>query len=181
MTLFFIPDVNLKEDGAKSLSEELEYALAHCYDLPELQSSSLTKMPAVLDRARDETGGLELAKALRKELIDCAAQLTQRPVYPLEDLFKAIENGQPGIASQTLERVKGEIGVPFSRNRIDLARFYAIRLVMQGFDHESIANFLEVDPRTVGNYLAQARERIRVVLESQEMLDKAFGLQGVHG
>jgi hypothetical protein len=175
--LDYIPDMTLEEDRKSELAEELEQALACCWDLPSLQTSSLTQMPAVVERARYETEGLELAKALRKELIDCAGQLTQRPLYPIEDILNAIENGRMGIASQALARVKREIGLPFSRTKVDLARYYTVRLAMQGVDHQSIADFLEVDPRTVANYLVQARDRIRIVLESQAMLDNAFGIQ----
>ena len=175
--LDYIPDMTLEEENTSEMAGELEHALACCWDLPALQTSSLTRMPAVIERARYESEGLELAKALRKELIDCAAQLTQRPVYPIEDIINAIENGRMGVASQALARVKREMGLPFPRTKVDLARYYTIRLAMEGVSHQSIADFLEVDPRTVANYLVQARERIRVVLESQAMLDKAFGMQ----
>jgi DNA-binding NarL/FixJ family response regulator len=179
MVLNYISGVWHDETEAINLIDELDHALSHCWDLPMLQMSSLTQLPAVLERSRAEADGLELAKALRKELIACAEQLTQRPVFPIEELITCIENGQLGIASQNLARMKREIGVPFSRNKVDLARYYAIRLAMQGTDHQKIAEFLEVDPRTVANYLAQARERIRVVIESQSMLVKAFGMQAI--
>jgi hypothetical protein len=175
--LDYVPDMILEEGGTSEPAMELEHALACCWDLPALQTSSLTQMPAVVERANHETEGLELAKALRKELIDCAGQLTQRVVYPIADILNAIENGRMGTASQALARVKREIGLPFSRTKVDLARYYAIRLAMEGVNHQSIADFLEVDPRTVSNYLVQARDRIGVVLESQAMLDKAFGMQ----
>ena len=175
--LDYIPDTVLEEGNTSEMNEALERALTCCWDLPALQTSILTQLPAVVERARDESEGLELAKALRKELIECAGQLTQRPVYSIEDIVNAIENGRMGIASQALERVKREIGLPFPRTKVDLARYYTIRLVMEGISHQAIADFLEVDPRTVANYLVQARDRIKVVLESQAMLDKAFGLQ----
>jgi DNA-binding NarL/FixJ family response regulator len=177
MTLNYISGVWRDESDQINLVDELEYALSHCWDLPVLQISSLTQLPAVLERAHEETDGLELAKALRKELIACAEQLTQRSVYPINEIIGAIDNGQLGNGSQTLARIKREVGIPFSRNKVDLARYYAIRLAMQGTDHQIIAEFLEVDPRTVANYIAQAKERIRVVLESQSMLIKAFGME----
>jgi hypothetical protein len=154
--------------------DELGYALSHCWDLPVIQMSNLTQLPAVARRALEETEGLEQAKALRKELISCADQITQRPTYPIDELVSAIDNSKIGLGSQELQRIQRVMGIPFPRNKLDLARYYAIRLVMQGIDQTTIAEFLDVDPRTVANYVAQAKERIRLVLESQSVLVNAF-------
>ena len=56
---------------------------------------------------------------------------------------------------------------PFARDRLDLARYYAIRLAMEGLGNEIIAGFLRVELRTLGNYVAEAKERIRLTLESR--------------
>jgi hypothetical protein len=154
--------------------DELGHALSHCWDLPILQMSNLAQLPAVAQRALEETHGLEQAKALRKELISCADQITQRPRYPIEEIVSAIDNSKLGLGSQDLVKIQRVIGIPFPRNKLDLARYYTIRLVMQGVDQQTIAEFLDVDPRTVANYVAQAKNRIRLVLESQSVLVNAF-------
>ena len=155
--------------NARSQFDELGYALHHCWDLPILQKSDLTKLSIVAQRSYEEANGLELAKALRKELISCAEQITQRPRYPIEEIVSAVEKEVLGLGSQNLVKIQKAVGVPFPRNRIDLARYYAIRLVMEGIDHQMIADFLDVDLRTVANYVVQAKERIRLILETKSM------------
>jgi hypothetical protein len=151
--------------------DELGHALNNCWDLPILQMSDLTKLSVVIERSLEETDGLQLAKALRKELIACAEQITQRPRYPIEEIIAAIEKGTPGLRSQDLVKIQNDIGIPLHRSKIDLARYYAIRLVMEGIDHQRIADFLDVDMRTVANYILQAKERIRLTLESKSMFE----------
>ena len=152
---------------------ELGHALSHCWDLPMLQTSKLTQLPVVAQRALEENHGLELAKALRKELIACAEQITQRPRYSIEEIVSAIEKEKLHLGSQDLVKIQRVIGIRFPRNKIDLARYYAIRLVMEGIDQQTIAEFLDVDLRTVANYIAQAKERIWLILESKSMLVQA--------
>lgn len=103
-------------------------------------------------------------------MVACAEQITQRRRYSIEEIVSAIEKNSFDPCSQELQRIRKLIGVPFPRNKLDLARYYTIRLVMQGVDQATIAEFLEVDLRTVANYVAQAKERIRVVLETRAML-----------
>jgi hypothetical protein len=155
--------------NGKSKFNELGYSLYHCWDLAILQTSNLAQLPSVVQRALEETHGLEHAKALRKELIACADQITQRPKYPIEEIISAIEKDRLDLGSQDLAKIKRNIGIRLARNKIDLARYYSIRLIMEGVDRETIADFLEVDLRTVANYIAQAKERIRLSLESRFM------------
>ena len=162
--------IKTKKDGRGSF-DELGYVLYHCWDLPVLQTSNLVKLSMVMKRASEEKHGLELAKALRNELIACAEQLTQRPQYPIEDIVSAIEKKSLNMGSQDLVKIQKTIGVPFPRNKLDLARYYTIRLVMQGIDQQTIADFLEVDLRTVANYVAQSKERIRLILETRSILE----------
>ncbi len=143
----------------------LGYALRLCWDLPMLQNSELVKLPSVIKRARKENGNLELAKALRDELIACAAQITRRNKYPIEQIVSAIENNRQDLGNENVMRIKKELGIPFPRDRIDLARYYTIRLVMEGISNKVIAEFLQVEPRTVANYISQAKKRIRLILE----------------
>jgi hypothetical protein len=138
-----------------------------------LQTSKLTQLSVVTQRALEENHGLELAKALRKELIDCAEQITQRPRYSIDDIVSAIEKEKLHLGSQDLVKIQRVVGIRFPRNKIDLARYYAIRLVMEGIDQQTIAEFLDVDLRTVANYIAQAKERIWLILESKSMLVQA--------
>ena len=152
---------------------DLGQALSHCWDLPMLQTSKLTQLPVVAQRALEENHGLELAKALRKELIACAEQLTQRPRYSIEEIVTAIEKEKLHLGSQELVKIQKAIGIRFPRNKIDLARYYTIRLAMEGIDQQTIAEFLDVDLRTVANYIAQAKERIWLALESKSTLVQA--------
>src|SRR3989304_2718729 len=92
------------------------------------------------------------------------------PRYPIEEILSAIEKKSLNIGSQDLVKIQKAIGVPFTRNKLDLARYYTIRLVMQGVDQQAIAEFLDVDLRTVANYVAQAKERVRLVLETRSIL-----------
>jgi hypothetical protein len=147
--------------------DELSYLLNHCWDLPLLQTSKLARMPRLLNRVKEEKQGLEFAKVLRKELISCAEQITQRQRYSIDEIVAAIENKTPAGVEE-LQKIKSAIGVPFRRNKLDLARYYTVRLVMQGIDQSTISEFLEVDLRTVANYFAQGRERIRVILDTRE-------------
>ena len=149
---------------------ELGHALSHCWDLPMLQKSKLTQLPEITQSALEENNGLELAKALRKELIACAEQITQRPRQPIEVIVSAIEKEKLNLGSQELVRIQKMIGIRLPRNKIDLARYYSIRLVMEGIDQQTIAEFLDVDLRTVANYIAQAKERIWLILESRSVL-----------
>ncbi|OGO31812.1 MAG: hypothetical protein A2Z29_08410 [Chloroflexi bacterium RBG_16_56_11] len=168
-----LDQVSIRSDfrkNGKNSPDELGYLLYHCWDLPVLQTSDMVQLPPVLKRAEEERHGLELAKALRKELIACAEEITQRPRYPIEEIVAAIEKEKMKLGSQDLVRIQKAIGVPFSRNKLDLARYYTIRLVMQGIDQQAIAEFLDVDLRTVANYVAQAKERIRLVLETRSIL-----------
>jgi DNA-binding NarL/FixJ family response regulator len=151
--------------------DELGFLLYHCWDLPVLQTSELIHLPAVKKRAEEEKNGLAQAKALRKELIACAEQITQRPRYPIEDIVNAIEKENMKLGSQDLLKIRRTIGIPFSRKRLDLARYYTIRLIMQGVDQHTIAEFLDVDLRTVANYVAQAKDRIRLVLETRSLFE----------
>lgn len=153
--------------SSRGSSDELGYVLCHCWDLPVLQTSTLTGLPSVEQLALKEDNGLELAKALRKELVACAEQLTQRPRYPIEAIVSAIEKKTLNMGSQDLVKIQKNIGIPFPRNKLDLARYYTIRLVMQGTDQQTIADFLDVDLRTVANYVVQAKERIRLILETR--------------
>lgn len=162
--------VDQKKIG-KGNADDLGYLLYHCWDLPLLQTSRLARSPRLLNRAKEEKQGLELGKALRKELIACAEQITQRPRYSIEEIVTTIEKDSLNPGSQELERIRKLIGVPFPRNKLDLARYYTIRLIMQGMDQPTIAEFLEVDLRTVANYVSQAKERIHVVLETRAVLD----------
>ena len=155
--------------NGKTQSDELGYALHHCWDLPILQMSDLTKLSIVSQRSLEEKDGLQLAKALRKELIACSEQITQRTRYPIEEIISAIEKERLGLGSQDLLKIQKALGIPFPRNKIDLARYYAIRLIMEGIHHQMIADFLDVDLRTVANYLGQAKERIGLILESRSM------------
>ncbi|OGO23303.1 MAG: hypothetical protein A2144_12855 [Chloroflexi bacterium RBG_16_50_9] len=156
-------------NNVRNQFDELGFALHHCWDLPILQTSDLTKLSIVAQRSFEEANGLELAKALRKELISCAEQITQRTRYPIEEIIPAIEKEMLSLGSQELVKIQKALGIPFPRNRIDLARYYAIRLVMEGIDHQMIADFLDVDLRTVANYVVQAKERIRLILETKSM------------
>jgi DNA-directed RNA polymerase specialized sigma24 family protein len=149
---------------------ELGHALSHCWDLPLLQKNKLTQLTGVTERALEENHGLELAKALRKELIACAEQISQRPRQPIEEIVSAIEKEKLNLGSQDLVRIQKLIGIRLPRNKIDLARYYAIRLVMEGVDQQTIAEFLDVDLRTVANYIAQAKERIWLILESKSVI-----------
>jgi hypothetical protein len=149
---------------------ELGHALSHCWDLPMLQKSKLTQLAGIAESALEENHGLELAKALRKELIDCAEQITQRLRQPIETIISAIEKEKLNLGSQDLVRIQKMIGIRLPRNKIDLARYYSIRLVMEGIDQQTIAEFLDVDLRTVANYIAQAKERIWLILESKSVL-----------
>jgi DNA-binding NarL/FixJ family response regulator len=170
MAINYIANQLRLKKKSRSDVDELGYALSHCWDLPILQTSSLARLPSVVRLASEETQGLELAKALRKELISCVEQITQRQRYPIDEIVSAIEKHKLGLGSQELMKIKRVIGVPFRRNKLDLARYYTIRLIMQGIDQQTIADFLEVDLRTVANYVAQAKERIRMVLESRSGL-----------
>lgn len=166
MLLKYLPSrasTNINEIGLL----ELGHALSHCWDLPMLQTSRLTQIPAVAERAMEENHGLELAKALHKELIACAEQLTQRPQYSIEEIITAIEKEKHNLGSQDLVRIQKIIGIRLHRNKIDVARYYTIRLVMEGIDQQTIAEFLDVDLRTVANYITQAKERIWLILESK--------------
>lgn len=149
---------------------ELGHALSQCWDLPMLQKSKLTQLSGIEQSALEENHGLELAKALRKELISCAEQITQRPRQPIEMIVSAIEKEKLNLGSQDLVRIQKLIGIRLPRNKIDLARYYSIRLVMEGIDQQTIAEFLDVDLRTVANYIAQAKERILLILESKLIL-----------
>jgi hypothetical protein len=151
--------------------DELGYVLHHCWDLPVLQTSQLTQLPPVKKRAEEEKHGLELAKALHKELIDCAEQITQRPRFSIDGIIEAIEKSKTNQGNQDLAKIQKAIGIPFSRNKLDLARYYTIRLVMQGVDQQTIAEFLDVDIRTVPNYVNQAKERIRLILETKSFAE----------
>jgi hypothetical protein len=162
------PEVEQKKIG-KGNADDLGYLLYHCWDLPLLQTSRLARLPRLLNRAKEEKQGLELAKALRKELIACAEQITQRPRYSIEEIVTAIEKGSFSPVGQEVQKIRKLIGVPFPRNKLDLARYYTIRLVMQGIDQPTIAEFLDVDLRTVANYVSQAKDRIRVVLETRAL------------
>ena len=158
----------------RSQINELGYALHHCWDLTALQTSKLTQLPNVAQRALKEMPDLELAKALRKELIACAEQITQRPLNSIEEIVSAIENEKLDLSSQELAKIQKNIDIPFQRNKIDLARYYAISLVMQGIDHQTIADFLNVDLRTVANYIAKAKESIWLILNSRSMFVKTL-------
>jgi hypothetical protein len=149
---------------------ELGHALSHCWDLPMLQKSRLARLQVIAERALEESHGLEMAKAVRKELIACAEQLTQRSRYSIEEIITAIEKEKFHFGSQDLVRIQRAIGIRLPRNKIDLARYYTIRLVMEGIDQQTIAEFLDVDQRTVANYISQAKERILLILESKSMM-----------
>jgi len=171
MTINMVTERVKPEKISRRSLDELGYMLYHCWDLPVLQTSDLVNLQNVKKLAEEEKQGLSLAKALRKELIACAEQITQRPRYPIEDIVNAIEKSNMNLGSQELVKIQRAIGIPFSRKRLDLARYYTIRLIMQGVDQHTIAEFLDVDLRTVANYIAQAKERIRLVLETRSLFE----------
>jgi len=160
-------NLNLGDSGNGSIYDELGYIIQHCCDLPALQTSKLVRMPVVAQQALNEEQGLELAKALRKELIACAEQITQRRRLPIDDIMQAIQQHKLDFDHQDLAKIKKGLGVPFPRHMVDLARYYAIQLVIQGVSRQEIAEFLEVDVRTVANYIAQAKARIKLILETK--------------
>jgi len=145
--------------------KELGEALRHCHDLTFLQNSRLTGLPCVVGRCRGETAGLDCAKALRKELIAASRGICRQTEHvSIRKILKAIEQRRLGLENRQLMEIQGRLGIPFSRDRIDLARYYAIRLVMEGLNNEAVAEFLLVEPRTCANYIAQAKIRIGLVL-----------------
>lgn len=153
-------------NGSKRIElHELSEALRLCRDLPMLENNLLTNLPRVKARAKNYNGTLELAKALRAELISCAEQITIRPTYSIKDIVDAIESYFQGNNQGHLIQIRDELAIPFSRDKIDLARFYAIRLLIEGVSIQQIAEFLQVEPRSVANYLKQAKERIKTLLE----------------
>jgi hypothetical protein len=153
-------------NGGKQIDlNELGEVLRLCRDLPMLENSFLTNHPRVKTRAKKYNCSLGLAKALRAELISCAEQITIRPTYPIEKIVDALESYFRGNDQSELIQIRNELAIPFSRDKIDLARFYSIRLSMEGVNRQQIAEFLQVEPRTVANYTKQAKERIKVLLE----------------
>jgi hypothetical protein len=153
-------------NGSKQIDlNELGEALRLCRDLPMLENNFLTNHPRVKTRAKKYNSSLGLAKALRAELISCAEQITIRPTYPIQKIVDAIESYFRGNDQNELIQIRNELAIPFSRDKIDLARFYSIRLSMEGVNVQQIAEFLQVEPRTVANYTKQAKERIKVLLE----------------
>jgi DNA-binding NarL/FixJ family response regulator len=148
--------------------DKLGQALRHCHDLTFLQNSELIYLPNVVRHCKKTRIDLDFAKALRKELISAAERITRRRArVPIREIVKAIEEQRLNSENQQLAEVQRKLGIPFSRNRLDLARYYAVRLVMEGLSNETVAEFLQVDPRTLANYIAQSKERIRLMLESR--------------
>ncbi len=158
---------HLRHDARTAVDpNELGKALRRCYDLPFLQDSKLAQLPCVARRAGGERDGLVLARALRSELIASAERISRPVRHPaVRKIVAAIEKQRLGQDGQFLAEMQKNLGIPFPRNKIDVARYYAIRLVMEGMKHEVVADFLEIDLRTLGNYLAEARHRIRLILE----------------
>jgi hypothetical protein len=160
-----------KTNKSRRGSDELGYILYHCWDLPILQTSKLIRLPTIQKSTEEEKQPLAQAKALRKKLIAYSEQITQRPRYPIQSIVDVIERNRISPGSHDLSKIKKSIGIPFPRNRLDLARYYAIRLIMEGIDQYTIAEFLEVDLRTIGNYISQAKERIRMILETDSIIN----------
>jgi hypothetical protein len=160
-----IPKRNGRNGNKLIELHELSEALRLCRDLPMLENNLLTNLPKVKIRAKKHNGNVKLAKALRAELISCAEQITVRPTYSINKIVDAIENYFNGNNHDDLIQIRDELTIPFSRDKIDLARFYAIRLSMEGVSIQQIAEFLQVEPRSVANYIKQAKERIKVLLE----------------
>ena len=144
---------------------ELNDALRLCRDLPMLENNLLTNLPKIKNRSKNYNGSLGNAKALRAELISCAEQITIRPTYSINKIVDALENYFRGNDAEKVLQISSELDIPFSRDKIDLARYYAMRLSMEGVNIQHIAEFLQVDPRTVANYIRQAKQRIKVLLE----------------
>ncbi len=154
--------------GTRIDIERLGQVLRHCHDLTFLQNSNFVFLPSVVRQCRGESVDLCSAKALRRELIAVAQRISRRTVhFPIRKILKAIEERRLSSDNQRVVEIQRRLGIPFSRNRIDLARYYAIRLVMEGLSNETIAEFLMVDPRTLANYIAQAKMRIALILESR--------------
>ena len=161
-------DITMQTTKTRSGTDDVALALQYCWDLPMLQTSPLVNLPQVRRMALEETEGLELAKALQNELISCSEHLTQRSPYPIDEIAAFLQEGKARFKYAELAALRAKIGVPLPRH-IDLARYYAIRLVMKGVGREKIADLLDVDVRTVANYLAQAKERIRLVLRTRSI------------
>ncbi len=159
---------SLYNDKARIELNTLGRALHHCFDLTFLQNSDLTQLPSVVRKWSGERHGLDLAKALRRELIDAAEQITRRADHhAIRDIVDAIEEERLNSGNQRVAEIQKHLGIPFTRDKIDLARYYAIRLVMEGLSNEIVADFLQVEMRTFSNYVAEAKERIRLTLESR--------------
>ena len=127
--------------GRRINLDKLGQALRHCYDLTFLQNSDLTLLPSVVRRCQGERTSLDLAKALRKELVAAAMCISRRTAhFPIRKILKAIEEQRLGLDNQRVVEIQRCLGIPFSRDRIDLARYYAIRLVMEGVDQQTIAD-----------------------------------------
>src|SRR4030042_4306041 len=153
-------------NGSKQIElHELGEALRLCRDLPMLENNLLTNLPKVKMRAKKYNGNLELAKALRDELISCQQQITIRPTYSIKKIVDAIESYFHGNNQDEFIQIRDELAIPFSRYKIDLARFYAIRLLIEGVSIQQISEFMQVEPRTIANYIKQAKERIKSLLE----------------
>lgn len=147
---------------------KLGRALRLCHDLPLLQDNELTRLPSVVRQTNGEKKGLDLAKSLRRELISCAEEITRHSGHPgIHEILSALEEETLFSENRHINTIKRKLGIPFSRDRLDLARYYAIRLLMEGLSNGTIANFLEVEIRTLGNYISAAKRRIRLTLESR--------------
>lgn len=169
--------ISLVNTSRRLKSDNLARALYRCWDLTTLHKNPLINLPGVRKRALHVMHGYELAKALRLELIACAEQITQRPVYPIRNIVMALEKETREPESSDVVKIRKKLGIPFSRYRLDLARYYTVRLIMEGVDRQTIADFLDVDIRTVANYMSQAKEHIRLILESSLMPDISRGSQ----
>lgn len=151
------------------VSDDLRHAIRHCSDLPMLANNRLIYLQSLSGRVDNPDDAFELAKALRAELLFCAEQISLRSKYPINEIIRSIDDTINGIDEEKIKVVRKILGIPFSRDAIDLARYYTIRLVMEGIGNKKIAYFLCVEPRTVANYINQAQARIQIVLGNIEL------------
>lgn len=147
--------------------------------LATIEELRLVRCEADLNLLRQLVHAFSSADRLQRLLVDhsTGADGETRPAQVRrirEALEKAAESLKPATPLPPIEslRDRGLAQKRLRRLPVAVADYYTLKLIMDGYTHEAVAELLGVSPRQVRNYLERALRRLQANLAS--VLDENF-------
>mgnify|MGYP001770783000 FL=1 len=147
--------------------------------LAGIEELRLVRCEADLHLLRQLVHAFSSADRLQRLLLDDSAgvdgETRSAQVRRIRELLeKAVESLKPATPLPPIENLRGRSLAQKRLRRLPVAvaDYYTLKLIMDGYTHEAVAELLGVSPRQVRNYLERALRRLQANLAS--VLDENF-------